>query len=206
MDIPAHKTFISYKYSEARDLRDRIIQAMGENAVYYKGENGFSPNKSDDSDDVIWNYLKNMIWGTSVTIVIISPNMKQSSWIDSEISYSLKKVTRGETQSQTNGMIAVIQKVNGSYDWFKYSCRQNDGHITTNYREDLTFSIIARNRGNQTPIQYCCEFCKSIDPMSGSYISYVEEDEFINHCNKYIDMAYQKSLNNHSGYEVHPEL
>lgn len=25
----AHKTFISYKYSEAQDLRDRIIKALG---------------------------------------------------------------------------------------------------------------------------------------------------------------------------------
>ena len=75
----AHKTFISYKYSESVDLRDRIINAMGEDAIYYKGENGFSPNKSDDSDDEIWNYLKDMIWPTTVTIVILSPNMKESS-------------------------------------------------------------------------------------------------------------------------------
>ena len=31
----AHKTFISYKYSESRELRDRIIQAMGSDAAYY---------------------------------------------------------------------------------------------------------------------------------------------------------------------------
>ena len=30
----AHKTFISYKYSESRELRDRIIQAMGSDAAY----------------------------------------------------------------------------------------------------------------------------------------------------------------------------
>ena len=34
----AHKTFISYKYSEATDLRDRIIEAMGDDATYYQGE------------------------------------------------------------------------------------------------------------------------------------------------------------------------
>ena len=71
----AHKTFISYKYSDARDVRDRIIKTMGEDAKYYQGEKGFSPNKSDDSDDAIWNYLKDMIWGTSVTIVVLSPEM-----------------------------------------------------------------------------------------------------------------------------------
>lgn len=32
----AHKTFISYKYSEAQELRDRIIEAMGDDASYYQ--------------------------------------------------------------------------------------------------------------------------------------------------------------------------
>ena len=30
----AHKTFISYKWSEAQDLRDDIITALGEEATY----------------------------------------------------------------------------------------------------------------------------------------------------------------------------
>lgn len=34
----AHKTFISYKYSEAQHLRDKIIYALGEDVSYYKGE------------------------------------------------------------------------------------------------------------------------------------------------------------------------
>ena len=29
----AHKTFISYKYSEAQDLRDNIIDALGDDAT-----------------------------------------------------------------------------------------------------------------------------------------------------------------------------
>ena len=31
--IMAHKTFISYKYSEAQELRDRIIKAFGDDEV-----------------------------------------------------------------------------------------------------------------------------------------------------------------------------
>lgn len=31
-DIMAHKTFISYKWSEAQQLRDDIIDALGEDA------------------------------------------------------------------------------------------------------------------------------------------------------------------------------
>ena len=43
----AHKTFISYKYSEAKELRDRIIAKLGVNASYYQGETSKSPNYSD---------------------------------------------------------------------------------------------------------------------------------------------------------------
>ena len=34
----AHKTFISYKYSEAQNLRDRIIKALGDDASYRSEE------------------------------------------------------------------------------------------------------------------------------------------------------------------------
>lgn len=34
-----HKTFISYKYSESRELRDNIIKVLRKDATYYKGEN-----------------------------------------------------------------------------------------------------------------------------------------------------------------------
>lgn len=200
----ARETFISYKYSDAVDVRDRIYNNMGEYAKFYRGENGFSPNKSDDSDDAIWNYLKDMIWGTSVTIVVLSPEMLQSSWISDEISYSLKKISRDKTQSQRNGVVAVIKKVNGSYDWFKYTIKYPDGHTSNGYHEEKIFKIIRDNRRNQEPPVYICERCKTIDSLNGSYIAYVEEDEFINNMDKYIENAYQKSRNNCQGYRVQP--
>lgn len=40
----AHKTFISYKYSESRFYRDQILDALGDDAVFYKGETSDSPN------------------------------------------------------------------------------------------------------------------------------------------------------------------
>lgn len=200
----ARETFISYKYSDAVDVRDRIYNNMGEYAKFYRGENGFSPNKSDDSDDAIWNYLKDMIWGTSVTIVVLSPEMLQSSWISDEISYSLKKISRDKTQSQRNGVVAVIKKVNGSYDWFKYKINYPDGHTSNGYHEEKIFKIIRDDRRNQEPPVYICERCKTIDSLNGSYIAYVEEDEFIKNMDKYIENAYQKSRNNCQGYRVQP--
>ena len=49
----AHKTFISYKYSEAQNLRDRIIKALGDDASYYKGETSDSPDLTDTSTENI---------------------------------------------------------------------------------------------------------------------------------------------------------
>lgn len=113
----AHKTFISYKYSEAQDLRDRIIDALGDDATYYRGETSDSPDLSDTSTENIKNNLCNMMYDTSVTIVIISPNMKESKWIDWELEYCLKSITRKKRTSHTNGIVGVIMKVNGNYSW-----------------------------------------------------------------------------------------
>ena len=77
----AHKTFIAYKLSEATELRDRIIKAMGDAAQYYQGETSDSPDLTDTTTENIKRVLRDMIFDTSVTIVIISPEIKKSKWI-----------------------------------------------------------------------------------------------------------------------------
>ena len=64
----AHKTFISYKYSESRHYRDIILSALGNDAIYYKGETSESPDLTDYTTDTIKHHLKEMIYDTSVTI------------------------------------------------------------------------------------------------------------------------------------------
>lgn len=134
----AHKTFISYKYSEARALRDRIIEAMGEDALYYQGETSDSPDLTDTSTENIKRNLRDMMFDTSVTIVIISPNMKKSKWIDWEIEYCLKKITRKDRTSQRNGIVGVIMKIDGGYSWLKKSNLESDGCTTNSYHTELS--------------------------------------------------------------------
>lgn len=152
----AHKTFISYKYSEAQDLRDRIIKALGDDASYYQGETSDSPDLTDTSTENIKKNLKNMMYDTSVTIVIISPHIKESKWIDWEIEYCLKNITRKNRTSHTNGVVGVIMKVNGGYDWFKYTSTKPDGCSVTNYYDSKVYDIINNNRYNQHPKVYSC--------------------------------------------------
>ena len=49
------------------------------------GETSDSPDLTDTSTDNIKKNLTYMMFGTSVTIVILSPHMKESKWIDWEI-------------------------------------------------------------------------------------------------------------------------
>lgn len=200
----AHKTFISYKFSESQDLRDRIIEALGKDADYYKGETSDSPDMTDCKTETIKKNLRDMMYDTSVTIVILSPHMNESKWIDWEIEYCLKHNTRKERTSHTNGVVGVISKVNGSYDWLKYSVTEPDGCHVSRYHTEKLYDIINNNRFNQNPKVYNCDTCNCVDALNGSYIAFVEEDDFLANPQKYIDNAYEKSENDAYGYDIEP--
>ncbi|WP_176314552.1 TIR domain-containing protein [Burkholderia vietnamiensis] len=144
----ARKTFISYKFSEAISLRDKIIDALGDDATYYQGETAESPDLTDTTAENIKKNLKDMMFDTSVTIVIASPNIIQSKWIDWEIEYSLKEITRENKTSRTNGIVGVIMKHNGSYDWLIKNYTNEDGCSVRKYTESKLYNIINKNRYN----------------------------------------------------------
>ena len=198
----SHKTFISYKYSEARNLRNSIVDALGDDAIYYQGETSSSPDLSDTSTENIKKNLTDMMYDTSVTIVIISPNVKNSNWIDWEIEYSLKNITRKGRTSHTNGVVGVIMKFNGGYSWLKTTSTNGDGCTSSSYDESKVYSIINNNRFNQNPKKYSCDICKTVNALTGSYIAYVEEETFLSDPQKYIDNAYDKSENDAAGYDL----
>ena len=190
----AHKTFISYKYDEAQGLRDKIIEALGDDARYYRGEDGFSEDLSSYTAETIKNHLKDMIYDTSVMIVIISPRMKESNWISWEISYALKEYKRGNKHSHTNGVVGVIMKdALRGYDWIKSQQIHNDGCTATSYNNSYMPDVINENRFNQVPQQYACEHCQTVDALTGSYIALATEDDFLANPHKYIENAYEKS-------------
>lgn len=188
----AHKTFISYKYSEARGLRDDIIDALGADASYYRGERSDSPDLTDFATTTIKEHLKDMLFDSSVTIVIISPHMIESKWIDWEIEYSLREYSRRGRPSKSNGIVGVIMKVDGSYDWLREKIQNRDGHISTTYDTNKLYRIINDNRFNENPKVFYCDVCQTVDRLSGSYISLIEEDEFLADPVKFIDNAYDK--------------
>lgn len=198
----AHKTFISYKYSEAQNLRDDIIDALGDDATYYKGETSDSPDLTDTTTENIKRNLKDMMYDTSVTIVIISPNILQSEWIDWEIEYSLKKIKRKNRTSLINGVVGLIMKVDDGYSWFEKSGINCHGSSTVSYEMDKVYHIISANHFNSNPPIWHCDKCKTYDWLNGSYMSFIEEETFLDNPQKYIDNAYDKSENDGKGYDL----
>jgi hypothetical protein len=55
---------------------------------------------------------------------------------------------------------------------------------------------------NQNPQKYSCNVCKTVNALTGSYIAFVEEEDFLANPQKYIDNAYDKSENDASGYDI----
>lgn len=132
------KVFVSYKYKDYNvkmlpgvagvtwpcDYVEYIENNILSDDDIYKGEKS-GEDISSWSEDAIWNHLKDKIYDSTITIVLISPNMKErgkwqrSQWIPWEISFSVRETTRNNRTSHRNAVLAVIlpdQK--GSYDYY----------------------------------------------------------------------------------------
>lgn len=189
----ARKTFISYKHSESQTLRDEILEALGDDASFYQGETADSPDLTGEAVDTIKSNLTDMMYATSVTIVIISPNMTSSKWIDWEIEYCLKEYSRKGRTSKTNGVIGIIKKHNGGYKWLVEIIGKDDGCKVRMIDSSKLYEIINNNRYNQKTKEVTCDSCKCISQLDGSYIALVDEMDFMADPQKYIENAFDKS-------------
>jgi len=133
------KIFVSYKYKDYDveslstvfaphtwpcDYVDYIKTHILSSDDIYKGEKS-DEDISDWGEDKIWEHLKNKIYDSTLTIVLISPNMKEplkwqrSQWIPWEISYSLRETTRHNRTSHNNAILAIVlPDKKGSYVYY----------------------------------------------------------------------------------------
>ncbi|MDR0926382.1 MAG: TIR domain-containing protein [Ignavibacteria bacterium] len=180
-----------------RDYVDLIQEVIGEEHIN-KGEKD-DEDLSDKSDDQIWELLKEKMYDSSITLVIISPNMKElnkrerNQWIPWEISYSLRRTTRGDKTSDTNAILAVVlPDSNDNYDYFitQSTCQYCNDTITSSKTQSL-FGILHKNMFNKSNPIKCKKDrrCNCYCDENNSYISVVKFEDFIENYNDYFDIA-----------------
>ena len=216
-----YKIFVSYKYhdtsvyplttdenylniSKVRDYVDVLEDYFDSTSHIYKGESD-DEDLSYLSESTIWEKLKDRIYDSSITIVMISPNMKipyrpeHSQWIPWEIAYSLRETTRNDRTSHSNAILAVVlPDISHQYEYFTspFSYQQPDDCWHSG--EDPVFSIIRKNMNNE--LGYSDPLLSSngifsVSAKDGSYIPSVTWNEFILRPNHYIECAVQHKEN-----------
>ena len=224
-----HKIFVSYKYADdqvanlpgqwnsiARDYVNKLAELLVAAGHICKAE----PDGTDLSqlkDETIEDKLRDRIFDSTMTIVLISPNMEESGtaerdqWIPWEVSFSLKRTSRkrenGERYtSNPNAMLAVVlPDVSGSYSYFlekKSCCAEGCTAIQT----DKTFDIIRRNMFNlKSGSNRVCNTGSTVWRGEASYIRSVKWCDFIAGINSYINDSYVRQENIDS-YKIHTDL
>lgn len=223
------KIFVSYKYgddqvenlsyyenSTVRDYVTKFEDVLDSSDNIYKGESD-GEDLSVLSDDTIWEKLKDRIYDSSVTVVFISPGMKENwklerdQWIPWEVSYSLKEVSRKNKNGQavtsrSNAMLAVVlPDSNGSYSYYLES-RNCCGSGCTTHHTDKLFSIIRKNKFNlKNPNKKVCDTGETIWYGEYSYIKAVKWSEFIKNYSTYIISACERQ-DNIDDYDICKEV
>lgn len=227
---PGKKIFVSYKYADdqvknleygqnstVRDYVDEFEKKLDSSDNIYKGEHN-DEDLSQLSDDVIWEKLKDRIYDSSVTIVFISPGMKEAGkrernqWIPWEVSYSLKETSRKNKNgdpvtSHTNAMLAVVlPDKNGSYSYYLEPKTCCPTKCTTHHRDKL-FKVIKENKFNRlkNASKRTCNAGDTVWSGACSYIEAVRWEDFVNNYQRYINRAVERQ-ENIDDYEIHKEV
>lgn len=218
-----HKIFISYKYGDAsvqrftrtpfgstttvRDYVDELQDKLATEDHINKGELD-GEDLSSFKDSTIQSKLRDKIYDSSVTIVLISPNMKEpvtpeeDQWIPWEVSYSLRETTRNDRTSRRNGMLAVVlPDRNGNYDYM-LEPRACCSSTCTLWHRDKLFRILGANMFNRHENTHSnCQMGSSIYSGYSGYIHMVRWDTFIDDINYWIGVA-EKIRNDKDTYDI----
>lgn len=209
------KIFVSYKYKDknvynypylkkyeltqdtdyqitARHYVNYLEELIWQEHIYKWEKDGES--MAEFSDEMIDTKLKGKIFDSSVTIVLISPNMidpnlsEKDQRIPNEISYSLRdNKKRWDKTSKTNAILAIIlPDTKWKYD-HAYVIWDCGVRTRQTYR---FFDIIAKNMFNKKEKNLKqCSWCWKYHYYTNdhSYIFPVTWDDFIRNPNWYIN-------------------
>lgn len=217
-----HKIFVSYKYADndvkqisndiwsidtVRTYVDKLSEYIADTSDHiYKGEND-GEDLSQLSEEAIWNKLKNRIYDSTLTIIMLSSGMREiyhddkDQWIPWEISYSLKEISRKNINgdpitSSSNALLAIIvPDRQGKYDYYTYRkncCTDGCRFLNTG----ILFEIMRKNMFNlKSPNKKTCDDNSTVYYGDSSYITSVKWDDFIKDPEAYIQKAYDIQSN-----------
>lgn len=198
------KVFVSYKYADTnvlalpgifstkvRDYVNVIQDAIDSNDHLYMGEDD-GEDLGTLADSTIGSKLGDKIYGSTVTIILISKGMKENipdkdQWIPWEVSYSLREQSRNGIRSKTNALLAVVLPDNyGNYDYFM---RYNPACDSTTYMTGTLFDILSANMFNRKKSD--TRICNGTTIHEGyfSYIYCVKWENFKRNINHYINIS-----------------
>jgi hypothetical protein len=205
------KIFITYKYGDtnvpyingisgtkARHYVDVLQSHLAADDHINKGE---ADNESLENfrDSTIESKLRNKIYDSSITIILVSKGMKdvyaseRDQWMPWEISYSLREHSRDGRTSQSNALLAVVlPDPYASYDYFIKENTCSSCHCRT-LMTDFLFRIMRDNMFNiKKPVRSECAYHDAASkPYLGnsSYISSVKWSDFMGGISNYLDIA-----------------
>ena len=225
------KIFISYKYKDSdvrqmpiilvsynrktivRDYVDKLQELIGKENVN-KGEKD-GEDMSVLEDTTIQSVLGNKIYDSSITLVLISPNMKDPNlseieqWIPWEVSYSLREQTRNGRTSKTNAVMAIVlPDSHNSYNYYiqEHTCPYCD---STTLNKNILFKILSVNMFNRYFPKYstCIYHSTNNRPEIGdcSYIPSVKWDDFIADIEGNLKRA-ERIMENKDAYDIKKNL
>jgi len=199
------KIFITYKYGDTnvralpgpyttrvRDYVDELQTLISDEDHINKGELD-GESLEDFSDEYIASALRDKIFDSSVTVVMVSATMKDpfaaesDQWMPWEISYSLKEHSRNGRASLSNAVLAVALPDRwGNYDYY---ISHNAACNSRTLKTDMLFGIMRDNMFNiKNPDTKDCNG-NTIYYGESSYIHTVKWDDFIVDINHYLDIA-----------------
>lgn len=211
------KVFVSYKHNDSSVKRlnncDNTVRSYVDYLVNHKLDDEIYKGEGDEDlsefkDETIKNRLKDKIHDSSITIVLISPDMKETyttesdQWIPWEIAYSLKEITRDNKISHTNGILAVVLPNSlDNYDYFIEDKPCNCRALKTG----TLFQILRNNMFNARDLQGSdCKHCNSYTGDS-SYIHSVKWKDFLSDKNHYLNKA-ASIRDNRKSYNITKEV
>jgi hypothetical protein len=202
--------FVSYKFADdtvfpvngrpatARAYVNDLVTTLEDGTTHvFRGE-ADGIDLSEFQDETIWNTLKERIFNTTLTIVLISPRFKthepeSQQWIPAEVQFSLRNDKRNGIVSSSNALLGVV--LPDRANTYSYVLNENMcscGFRVTKINIDRLFKIMASNTFNhKQPEYHSCVQTQPDNVFVGepSYMPIVPWNAFIHNHKDYIDRA-----------------